>query len=120
MVLCPNCNRSFDNDFEFCPYCGSKKPQAKVCPRCALETYEEFSFCPKCGAELMAGERYSEVIELIQGIVTNGDYENALAKCDELFDEKQYIGSRIKKAVIILPFLFMLLLLLLRILYKYE
>ncbi|WP_405322859.1 zinc ribbon domain-containing protein [Methanobrevibacter sp.] len=100
MVLCPNCNRSFDDDFEFCPYCGCKKPQAKVCPRCALETYEVFSFCPKCGAELMAGERYSEAIGIIQGLVTNGDYDAALLKCYELFDEKKYDGNRIRDAVL--------------------
>lgn len=100
MVLCPNCNRTFDDDFEFCPYCGCKKPQAKVCPRCGLKTYDEFSFCPKCGSELMTGERYSEAIEIIQSLVTNGDYDDALLKCDELFDQKKYDGSSIKNAVL--------------------
>ena len=34
MVDCPNCNKYYNDDFDFCPYCGTKKPFPKVCPEC--------------------------------------------------------------------------------------
>lgn len=50
---CPNCNKIYDDGFNFCPYCGIKKPAPKICPICELEPDLEFSFCPKCGTELI-------------------------------------------------------------------
>lgn len=50
---CPNCNKTYDDDFKFCPYCGEKKPEPKICPNCELRPKLEFNFCPECGTELI-------------------------------------------------------------------
>lgn len=49
---CPNCNKKYDDDFAFCPYCGTEKPEPLVCHKCGLESYD-FSFCPNCGEKLI-------------------------------------------------------------------
>lgn len=52
---CPTCGR--ENEDNFCPACGTKKPEppsAVVCSGCGAE-YEpdtEYMFCPKCGTKL--------------------------------------------------------------------
>ena len=62
-VLCSNCGKEFNDEFEFCPYCGTEKPKQKICPKCKLEPSIEFSFCPKCGTELVDKEEYLKQIE---------------------------------------------------------
>ena len=62
-VLCSKCGKEFNDEFEFCPYCGSEKPKLKICPKCKLEPSIEFSFCPKCGTELIEKEKYLRQIE---------------------------------------------------------
>ena len=51
--ICPGCGR--ESSGNFCPYCGTKKPDTKiVCPSCG-EEYEidlGYVFCPNCGAIL--------------------------------------------------------------------
>ncbi len=49
---CPNCNKTYDDEFKFCPYCGEKKPEGKICLGCKYESYE-YDFCPKCGRQLI-------------------------------------------------------------------
>ena len=45
---CDACNR--DNDMNFCPGCGAKKPVKLVCSGCGYEPEEQdFRFCPQCG-----------------------------------------------------------------------
>lgn len=56
MIECPNCNNYFREDYNFCPYCGDKKPDPKICPKYQFETYDEYIFCPICGTELMEKE----------------------------------------------------------------
>ena len=65
-VLCPECGNEFNDEFEFCPYCGNKKPQPKICPKCKLEPSLEFDFCPKCGTELVEKEKYIKQLEKIE------------------------------------------------------
>ena len=50
-MICPNCNKVYSDDFDFCPYCGTSKPELLSCPKCGFES-NEFKFCPKCGVEL--------------------------------------------------------------------
>ena len=50
-MICPNCNRVYKDDFDFCPYCGTSKPEILTCPKCGFES-NEYKFCPKCGVEL--------------------------------------------------------------------
>ena len=65
-VLCPECGNEFNDEFEFCPYCGNKKTQPKICPKCKLEPSLEFDFCPKCGTELVEKEKYIKQLEKIE------------------------------------------------------
>ena len=51
--ICETCGR--ENDSNFCPKCGAKRPAEKiVCPGCGEEysPEDEFAFCPDCGAPL--------------------------------------------------------------------
>lgn len=52
MVDCPNCNRFYNDDFAYCPYCGTKKPEGKICPKCKFKSIE-YSYCPHCGKKLI-------------------------------------------------------------------
>ena len=58
---CPKCNKTYDDDFKFCPYCGEEKPKPKICPNCELEPSVEFSFCPECGTELISKSQWEEL-----------------------------------------------------------
>lgn len=49
---CPNCNKHYDDDFAYCPYCGIKKPEPLACHKCGFQS-NEFSFCPNCGEKLI-------------------------------------------------------------------
>ena len=60
---CPNCNKIYDDDFKFCPYCGEKKPDPMVCINCHSEYYAEYSFCPECGVELITKEEFNTLEE---------------------------------------------------------
>ena len=47
------CNNSYDDNFEYCPYCGVKSIPPKFCEQCIkIITEREFRYCPKCGAKL--------------------------------------------------------------------
>ncbi len=61
---CPNCNKTYDDDFKFCPYCGEEKPKPKICPNCELEPSVEFSFCPECGTKLVSKSQWEELNKL--------------------------------------------------------
>lgn len=43
-MICSNCGKEFNNDYDFCPYCGKKAPSIKVCPDCGFESFE-YNFC---------------------------------------------------------------------------
>ena len=58
---CPNCNKTYDDEFKFCPYCGEKKPEPKICPNCEMEPSTEFNFCPECGTELVSKSQWEEL-----------------------------------------------------------
>ena len=60
-MICPYCKKNFNEEFDYCPWCGSKKPDLKICPNCEYKTYdEEFMFCPECGNELIDEREYRE------------------------------------------------------------
>lgn len=90
MIDCPNCNRFYDDNFDFCPYCGTKKPSPKICPNCEISTYATFSFCPKCGTELISELEFNEAWGYIDNLIDNEGYDGALAKYEELIDEMQF------------------------------
>ena len=81
MLECPNCNEIYDDDFDFCPYCGNASNH-KSCPECGFKS-NDFNFCPKCGIELLTEtelkqlqikEYYKEAIKL----EVNDEYEEAM------------------------------------------
>ncbi|MBO6092806.1 MAG: leucine-rich repeat protein [Oscillospiraceae bacterium] len=51
--ICPNCGK--DNNGNFCPFCGTKKPPEEIiCTECG-EVYPpdtDYAFCPNCGNPL--------------------------------------------------------------------
>lgn len=50
-IVCPQCGKSYDAKFEFCPHCGGK--QEKECPTCHKKDLPaEAEFCPECGTKL--------------------------------------------------------------------
>lgn len=59
---CPNCNKIYDDDFKFCPYCGEKKPDPKICPVCEIEHDIKFNFCTECGEELITKKEYEKKV----------------------------------------------------------
>lgn len=60
-MKCPNCNKTYDDNFRFCPYCGEKKPEPKICTNCIMELSVEFSFCPECGTKLVSKSYWEEL-----------------------------------------------------------
>lgn len=48
------CSCGMVNTMQFCPKCGSKKPEKIFCPNCGYEIpmqFAEMKFCPNCGKE---------------------------------------------------------------------
>lgn len=82
---CPKCNRTYEDDFKFCPYCGEEKPKPKICPKCKLEPPIEFSFCPECGEKLVTQD---ELTLKLKNMVNT----SSLTKW-----EKEYLMKEIKK-----------------------
>lgn len=95
MVDCPNCNKFYNDDFDFCPYCGTKKPAPKICPKCEISTYESYMFCPKCGTELISKIEFNSEINYIINLIYNEDFDNAISKCTQLNIVKDYDGPTI-------------------------
>lgn len=56
--LCKNCNKQFDNEVDFCPYCGSRTVELKEkhkkpsCLKCGAPLEGDEDFCPNCGAKI--------------------------------------------------------------------
>lgn len=48
--LCPNCHKSVEADYLFCPYCKMKIKES--CPRCDKSVDKQFDLCPYCGYEI--------------------------------------------------------------------
>ena len=64
-MQCPKCNKTYDDDFKFCPYCGEETPELKYCYECLYKS-REFIFCPECGTTLLPKE---ETIKTILNII---------------------------------------------------
>ena len=79
---CPKCNKTYDEDYKFCPYCGEEKPELKFCPKCELEPNSEFKFCPECDTELV---KKTEYLRLLTEKASEYKYE--YSKSNALNDE---------------------------------
>ena len=98
-VLCPECGNEFNDEFEFCPYCGNKKTQPKICPKCKLEPSLEFDFCPKCGTELVEKEKYIKQLEKIEQERKQKEKELERKKIEEEQERKRLKQERIRKRI---------------------
>jgi hypothetical protein len=54
---CPNCEKKVQQDFEFCPNCGTKL--RITCPSCGKPTTAGWKVCPYCEAKLDRSESES-------------------------------------------------------------
>jgi len=52
MRPCPNCGTAVQEDFVFCPHCGSEILNA--CPSCHRAVQTDWMRCAYCGADLLA------------------------------------------------------------------
>lgn len=82
-VFCSKCGKEFNDEFDFCPFCGTEKPKPKICPKCKLEPSIEFSFCPKCGIELIDKEEYLKYEEEKRLKKIKEEEEKRLRKIEE-------------------------------------
>ena len=55
MKICSNCNKEFDDEFNFCPFCGSQYEKIE-CPNCHKLLNKASHFCGYCGHELSIKE----------------------------------------------------------------
>ena len=58
-MICPNCDKYFNEDYSFCPYCGTKKPDPLLCPKCKYESYD-YTYCPHCGEKLINKTKFKD------------------------------------------------------------
>ena len=62
MKICQKCNVSYDDDFAFCPKCGSSlaaKIETMFCPYCGKKVESDVDFCPYCGKKLKTDLSYT-------------------------------------------------------------
>ena len=63
-MICRNCNKDYDDEYMFCPFCGTEK-EWFWCPKCSFSD-PTYSFCPRCGEKLIRYEDYEEkLIEIV-------------------------------------------------------
>ena len=55
MKICSNCNKEFDDEFNFCPFCGTQYGKIE-CPNCHKLLNKASPFCGYCGHELSVKE----------------------------------------------------------------
>lgn len=53
-ISCPDCDKSIEGQYAYCPYCGAAV--RNVCPSCNTELQRDWVVCPKCGAKLKEGK----------------------------------------------------------------
>ncbi|MCW2278481.1 zinc ribbon domain-containing protein [Heliophilum fasciatum] len=50
-MQCTRCQRMIQDDFRFCPHCGTETAPAR-CPGCGKTTNPDWAACPYCGVAL--------------------------------------------------------------------
>ena len=96
-MICPNCNRTYDDDFNFCPYCKTKKPSPKICPNCEFKTYDDFIFCPICSEDLISEREYQERLEKTKTEERRNQLRKIVENADLTFSSKQKIYDKINR-----------------------
>lgn len=88
MKFCANCNKSFDDDLNFCPECGEKLLSKDVCPKCGAAITEDDKFCPSCGFKLERQKVCPKCGEVLD------DDAQFCPKCGEKFIDKGYVINK--------------------------
>ena len=52
-MKCPNCEKTYSDEFYFCPYCGHEKNEDKFCPKCNMTYGKNSEYCITCGTKLL-------------------------------------------------------------------
>lgn len=64
-MICTHCHKDFDDDLNFCPYCGQiKETIVKVCQKCGNELAPDHQFCGRCGSSLIRTEIKNAVADV--------------------------------------------------------
>ena len=88
-MKCPKCNKTYDDNFKFCPFCGEAQPEPKICPKCEFETYDEYIFCPRCGTELIERTESYVITKLKEKLTKYEkiyDYDNIIECCNKIIE----------------------------------
>ncbi|MDD4170143.1 MAG: zinc-ribbon domain-containing protein, partial [Desulfotomaculaceae bacterium] len=51
-MQCPNCQKALQEDFKFCPYCGTEMVKNFACHTCHKQVEPAWVSCPHCGSDL--------------------------------------------------------------------
>ena len=88
MKFCANCNKSFDDDLNFCPECGEKLLSKDVCPKCGAAISEDDKFCPSCGFKLERQKVCPKCGEVL------ADDAQFCPKCGTRFEDKGFVVEK--------------------------
>lgn len=51
MKTCRKCGHEIQDDFNVCPYCGSRQDNKITCQNCGAIVEDDVAFCPRCGKD---------------------------------------------------------------------
>jgi len=82
-MKCSNCNKIFDDELEFCPYCGIENNNIRFCRKCETK-HLNIDRCPKCGTKLPITEKYinklkSELVYCYEGHILYTENTSSIA-----------------------------------------
>ena len=88
MKICLKCNKDFDDNFDFCPYCSnhlSVKPERRYCQNCGtwVNSDSDVSCCPNCNGNLVRESILEKFDEMV--IQQEKEYRKQRAKEGEKF-----------------------------------
>ena len=90
--ICPNCGK--ENNGNFCPFCGTKKPPEEIiCAECGevYPTDTDYAFCPNCGTALQKAE---EASASVSGSPADDETISASSKMSEPAPESASISEQ--------------------------